>query len=218
MKFLGPPSSGSVAGTTSSHNRFGQYTRNRRTPVNPNTTQQGVVRARMSANAALWRTLTSAQRAGWTDLGLSMSRADALGSTYTLTGFMAFCSVNNNQAAAGNAGLTDAPALTTPPTILTAVVTLTAAAFSVAYTVTPLGAGARLFSFVSPQRSAGRAFESDYRLLAVSAAAAASPAVLTAAYTAKFGVPVVGNRIFMSFSTYLGGFQSGPLVTSQLVA
>jgi hypothetical protein len=147
-----------------------------------------------------------------------MTRTDSLGSTYTLNGFMAYCSVNNNQVAAGNAILTDAPALVTPPTILTAVVTLTAAAFSVAYTVTPLGAGARLFSFVSPQRSAGRAFEADLRLLSVSAAAAASPAVLTTAYTAKFGVPVVGNRIFMSFTTYQGGFQSGPLFTSQVVS
>lgn len=218
MKILDVPQSGSVAGVTSSHNTFGQYRRSRRTPVNPNTTQQGVVRARMSANAALWRTLTSAQRAGWSDLAASMNRSDSLGSSYTLNGFLAFCSVNNNQAAAGNAGLTDAPALTTPATILTAVITLTAAALSVAYTVTPLPAGARLFSFVSPQRSAGRGFEGDYRLLAVSAAAAASPANLYAAYVAKFGVPVVGNRIFFSFTTYLGGFQSGPLVTSQVVA
>jgi len=218
MKILDVPRSGSYQGLTSSHNRFGQYVRTRATPVNPNTTQQGVVRARMSANAALWRTLTSAQRAGWSDLADSMTRTDSLGSSYTFNGFMTFCSVNNNQAAAGNAGLTDAPALVTPPTILTAVVTLTAASFSVAYTVTPLGAGARLFSFVSPQRSAGRNFEGDYRLLAVSAAAAASPAVLLTAYTAKFGVPIVGNRIFMSFTTYQGGFQSGPLVTSQVVS
>lgn len=218
MKILDVPQSGSLAGQTSSHNRFGQYRRTRAIPVNPSTTQQGVVRARVSANAALWRTLTSAQRAGWSDLAASMSRSDSLGSSYLLNGFLAFVSVNNNNVMAGNATVTDAPSLVTPPTILTAVVTLTAAAFSVAYTVTPLGAGARLCSFVSPQRSAGRAFEADYRLLQVSAAAAASPANLLAAYTAKFGVPVVGNRIFMSFTTFLNGFQSGPLVTSAVVA
>jgi len=147
-----------------------------------------------------------------------MTRTDSLGSTYTLTGFMCYCSLNNNLVAAGNATITDAPGLVTPPTILTAVPTLTAVAFSVAYTVTPLGAGSRLFSFVSPQRSAGRTFEADLRLLSVSAAAAASPANLLAAYTAKFGIPVVGNRIFMSFTTFLSGFQSGPLVTSAVVA
>lgn len=218
MKILDAPSSGSQAGTTRSHNRFGQYARTRAIPVNPRSTQQGAVRARLSANAAAWRALTANQRAGWSDLADSMNRSDALGQSYTLTGFLAYVSVNNNNVAAGNAIVADAPALTTPSAILTAVITLTAASFSVAYTATPLGTGARLFSYVSPQRSAGRNFEGDFRLLAVSAAAAASPAVLFTAYSAKFGVPVVGNRIFTSFRVYTGGFLSGPLTTSAIVA
>lgn len=147
-----------------------------------------------------------------------MTRTDSLGQTYTLTGFQAYCSVNGNNLAAGNAAVSDAPALTTPSAILTATITLTAAAFSIAYTPTPLGAGERLFTFVSPQRSAGRSFEADMRLLAVSAAAAASPANVFAAYVAKFGTPIVGNRIFVTLFRYLAGFQSGPLTTSQVVA
>jgi hypothetical protein len=218
MKILDVPQSGSQAGTTSSRNRFGQYRRTRAIPVNPRTTQQGAVRARMAANAALWRTLTTGQRSAWSDLALSMNRSDSLGQTYDFTGFMAFVSVNNNNAAAGNAGVVVAPSLVTPPTILTAVVTLTAVAFGVAYTVTPLGTGNRLFTYVSPQRSQGRNFEGDFRLLAVSAAAAASPTDILAAYTAKFGVPIVGNRVFLSMRTYSLGFLSGPLTTSAVVA
>jgi hypothetical protein len=34
------------------------------------------------------------------------------------------------------------------------------------------------------------------------AAAAASPANVLAAYTAKFGAPVTGNRLFVSLQTY----------------
>jgi hypothetical protein len=171
----------------------------------------------MSANAAAWRTLTDAQRAGWSDLGASMSRSDSLGQAYTLTGFMAFCSVNNNLVAAGAATVTAAPALSTPPALLTATVTTTGGTLSAAYTVTPLAAGTKLFSYVSPQRSAGRSFEGDFRLLQVSAAAAASPANLLAAYTAKFGAPVIGNKIFFSFRCELNGFLSGPLITSTVV-
>lgn len=207
-----------MAGTTRSHNRFGQYARTRAIPVNPRSTQQGAVRARLSANAATWRTLTNNQRAGWSDLALSMNRSDALGQSYNLTGFLAFVSVNSNLDAAGNATITDAPALVTPSAIITAVITLTAASMSIAYTPTPLSTGERLFSYVSPQRSAGVTFNGDFRLLAVSAAAAASPVVLLTAYTAKFGVPVVGNRIFFSFRTFLGGFLSGALTTSAIVA
>ena len=218
MKILDVPQSGSLAGVTSSRNRFGQYRRTRATPVNPNSTAQGAVRGRLAANAAAWRTLTSAQIAGWSDLGNSMTRTDSLGQVVTLTGFQAYCSVNGNNIAAGNAAVADAPALTTPPTIITLAITLTAAAFSLAYTVTPLGAGQRLLAYVSLQRSAGRRFESDYRLLQVTAAAAASPANIYAAYVARFGVPIVGNRIFVKCRTYALGFLSGPFVSSAVVS
>jgi hypothetical protein len=218
MKFLGDPRSGSYQGITSSRNRFGQYVRTRATPVNPASTFQGTARANLALNSAAWRTLTGAQRAGWSDLGNSMTRTDSLGQTINLTGAQAYVSVNNNNLRAGNAVVADAPILTTPSAISTSTITLTAAAFSIAYTPTPLSAGERLFTYVSLQRSAGRNFEADYRLLAVSAGAAASPANVYAAYVARFGVPVVGNRIFIKLERYLGGFRSGPLYTSAVVA
>lgn len=218
MKYLGDPQSGSDAGTTASRNRFGQYYRTRRAPVNPRSTQQGIVRARLALASANWRALTDNQRAGWKDLGSQMTRTDSLGSTYTLQGNQAFVSINSAKAAAGDAQVTDAPALLTPASILTATITLTSAAFSIAYTGTPLAAGARLFTYVSPQGSAGKSFQSDMRLLQVSAAAAASPANAFAAYSAKFGVPITGNRIFITLVEYLGGFLSGPFYTSQVVA
>lgn len=218
MKILTAPESGSLQGETASRNRYGQYRRSRATPVNPNSTAQGTVRARMTTNAAAWRALTDAQRAGWESLGLQMVRTDSLGQSYTLNGFGAYCSVNNNQLAAGNAVLDDAPALVTPSTLETVTITLTAASFSIAYTPTPLGAGERAFVYCSPQRNAGRAFEGDYRLIHVSAAAAASPANVLSAYTARFGAPVVGNKIFVSIHNYLGGFRSGPFNTAAVVS
>ena len=218
MKILDVPRSGSYQGVTSSRNRYGQYVRSRATPVNPNSSAQGTVRARLSENAIAWRALTDAQRAGWESLGAQMTRTDSLGQSYALNGFSAFCSVNNNLLAAGDAGVSDAPALTAPVNIVTATVTLTAASFSIAYTATPLAAGTRLFIYASPQRNAGRQFEADYRLIAVTAASAASPHNLLAAYTARLGAPVTGNRIFLSMAAYKGGFRSGPFNVSQVVA
>src|SRR5882724_850605 len=218
MKFLDIPRSGSYQGVTSSRNRFGQYLRTRATPVNPNTTAQSAVRARMSNNAAAWRGLTDVQREGWGSLGLSMTRTDSLGQTYNLTGFDAYCSVNNNNLAAGNSVVSAAPAIVDPGTLLTATVTLTNAAFSIAYTATPLAAGVRLFVFASPQRSAGRFFEADYRLISVTAAAAASPANIFTAYSARLGTPVTGNKVFLSLALYQTGFQGPPLLAAQAVA
>lgn len=218
MKFLGNPQSGSFRGDTSSRNRNGQYYRNRATPVQPRTVRQLAVRAIMANNAAAWRALTDAQRAGWTSLGLSITRTDSLGQPYSLTGFQAYCSVNNNLITAGDAALSAAPAIVTPGSLLTATITLTAAAFSIAYTATPLATGVRMLTFVSPQRSAGVTFNGDYRLLNVTAAAAASPFNALAAYTAKFGLPVVGNRIFISLQLYKGGFLGSPFNVGQVVA
>jgi len=81
-----------------------------------------------------------------------------------------------------------------------------------------LGAGVRLFIFASPQRSAGVSFNGDYRLIAVTAAAAASPADIFSAYSARLGTPVVGNRIFLSLQTYEDGFKGSPFGVSQVVA
>jgi hypothetical protein len=97
-------------------------------------------------------------------------------------------------------------------------ITLTSAAVSVAYTTTPLAAGARLFSYASGNTSAGRNFNKNVKLIAVSAAAAASPAVLTTPYIARNGVPVTGSQVFFVFKVYLGGFLSGPFEVSQIVA
>jgi hypothetical protein len=214
MKYLNYPGSGSVAGNTFSRNRFGQYIRTRAIPVNPASTFQQVVRARMQTNADAWKNLTATQRNGWADFGLNFARTDSLGQTYNLTGFQAYCSVNNNQLAAGNAVLSDAPLYAEPSPISTITPTVTSGSFSVAWTVTPLAANERLFISVSPGRSPGVSFESDYRLITVTAAAAASPSNILSAYQARFGNPVTGMRYFVSAQRYLDGLLSTPINTS----
>lgn len=218
MKYLGNPQSGSYQGLTASRNRSGQYFRTRATPVNPNSSFQVAVRTRMATNASAWRLLTATQRAGWSDLGAMISRTDSLGQSYTLNGFMAYCAINNNRLAAGDAVLSDAPIYTEPTPIASITPTITAASFSLAYTATPLPAATRLFWYAGPQRTAGRSFEGDMRLISVTAAAAASPTNLLASYQARFGVPVTGNRIFISGVTYNGGFVAQPLLVSAVVA
>lgn len=147
-----------------------------------------------------------------------MTRTDSLGQSYDLTGLQAYVSVNANGVAAGDAIVSDAPALIQPDAILTVTPTAGVAAFSVAYTPTPLAAGERIFIFAGPQRSAGRTYEGDFRLLLVSAAAAASPADVLSAYQGRFGSPVVGNRIFVAVQRYQTGFLSASLVASLVVA
>ena len=217
MKYLDVPQSGSMQGVTASRNRNGQYFRSRAIPVQPRTPNQLSVRAAFAAASALWRTITSGQMAGWKSLADQMSRKDSLGQTNTLQPNQAFSSVNINRVRCTLANVVDAPPLSTPAALLTATVTTTGGTLSIAYTPTPMPANTYLFTFASPQMSAGRVFCGDFRLLKVSAAAAASPYNALADYTAKFGVPVVGNQIFFSLVAVSLGFESGPLIVSKVI-
>jgi hypothetical protein len=147
-----------------------------------------------------------------------MTRTDSLGQSYTLQGNQAYASVNNNRLLCALAPVSDAPAIATPVALATVTLTLTAIAFSIAYTATPLAAATYLLAYASPQRSAGRGYEADFRWMKVSAAAAASPLAILAEYTAKFGVPILGQKVFLSLRTITLGFESGPFMISQVVA
>ncbi len=217
MKFLNYPSSGSYQGLTFSRNRNGQYVRSRAIPVNPHTSFQAAVRARLASNAQDWRELTALQREGWATLGEQIVRNDTLGQSYTLTGFQAFVLVNNNKMAAGDTVVLDAPVHDVPEPLTTVTATITVASFNVAFTPTPLAATERIFVSGGPQRSPGRTFEGDYRLLQVSAAAGLSPQVAFSSYIARMGTPVVGNKIFVSVQRYASGFLSTAINTSAIV-
>lgn len=218
MKILDVPRSGSYGGITSSRNAFGQYVRTRATPVQPRSESQLGVRARLSRTSSAWRALADGVRAGWASLGLSMRRTDALGQSYTLSGFQAHGAVNNVLAVAGLAMVDDAPALVTPDAPTNIALAIDPGTFDVTFAPTPVPADTYLFLRVSPQRSAGRNFEGDLRFLASTAPAGASPTDLLAAYTAKFGAPVEGNKIFVSATFMRGGFESAPFLASAVVA
>lgn len=109
MLILDVPQSGSVAGVTSSRNRFGQYRRTRAIPVQPRTPKQGQVRALLAAGSSAWRGLTDAQRTGWNDYAAQIERSNRLGSGYSPTGAALY---------AGAVILTAAPVVTDPPDAL----------------------------------------------------------------------------------------------------
>lgn len=109
MKILDVPQSGSVAGVTSSRNRFGQYRRSRAVPVQPRTPKQTSIRAAFTSAASLWRTLSDPQRTAWNDYAAQIVRNDSLGSSYSPTGAALFT---------GSSALDPISNISAPPTIL----------------------------------------------------------------------------------------------------
>lgn len=95
-----------------------------------------------------------------------------------------------------------------------------AIALSVAYTVTPLAAGVQLAIFATAQKSAGvfRPAKRSYKLIDVTAAAAASPDNILTKYTAIFGALVSGKKIFFRLVPINASGQPGAAFeTSQIV-
>jgi hypothetical protein len=197
MKFLGAPSSGSIAGTTYSHNRAGQYTRNRRSPVQPvGNGRRGVIKAAFSAASSGWSVLAAAVQAAWNGYAQGNPYTDSLGQQITLTGHQMFVAIATQCI---NCGL----ALPTNPPISNAVFAAGFSAFTAvhagAITLTPTGTGAAgdfLLIAMSAPQSSGVGFCKTFTQLTHISGNVVAATVLTAAYTAQFGNIVAGQRLF----------------------
>lgn len=115
--------SGSLNGSTFSHNRFGAYIRNRTTPVNPSSQRQQDVRAVFTSLAADWsEVLTQAQRDAWTLYGENVETINNFGDPIHLTGINMFMRSNTVLLQAGlpqvNAGPTTFSLPSIDPTVV----------------------------------------------------------------------------------------------------
>lgn len=193
--------SGKAGSTIASHNRNGSFLKVRTIPTNPNTDAQQAVRNRLAAASAAWRGLTSGQRAAWNAYATEVVLYDRQGVAYTPTGQQAFVSVNiNTYTYSGSGTITTAvPIADAPAALLTMTVTAESASslLSIAYTATPLGASTKLVIEATPCISPGINFiaRNKYRQILVTSAAAASPAVATTAWVARYGETVEGKQI-----------------------
>lgn len=105
--------SGSLAGTVFSHNRGGQYMRNRSIPTNPSTARQASVREALSTLVYAWsNTLSEAQRTAWTAYADNTPVLNRLGDSIRLTGQQMFVRCGTVRLQAGLSAPTDGP--TTP--------------------------------------------------------------------------------------------------------
>ncbi len=104
--------SGSIGGTTWSHNRFGAYKRNRSVPVNPNTSRQVAVRNAVRTLTINWEiVLTQAQRNAWDLYGQNVSWVNKLGRAVFLTGLNHYVRCNTPRLMNGIASIDAAPTL-----------------------------------------------------------------------------------------------------------
>jgi len=110
--------SGKVGGTVFAKTRFGHVARNFSTPVNPQSSRQGVARARVADLASAWNeVLTQAQRNAWDQYGANVPMLNRLGETIYLTGFNHYLRSNCAIRAAGGVDVDAAPGVYTLPSV-----------------------------------------------------------------------------------------------------
>lgn len=218
MKYLGPPQSGSQAGTTASHNRAGQYFRNRRTPVTPTRTpKQGVLRAAFGSVSSAWQTLTSAAQAAWTGFAAGYPVVDSLGQSIVLTGHQYFVGVNTSLLNAGQE-INLAPPTNTTLNPLAPV------------TIYCDGSGTFIFGFSTPVSgdfalvaaskilSAGRLFNRAFSQFAVGDSTIGFVDISNQ-FTAQFGGPIAGKRVFGRLvAVNSSGMSASPVIVNTTVA
>lgn len=219
MKFLGVPSSGSIAGTTSSHNRAGQYTRNRRAPVQPvGTGRRAFIRSAFGASSTAWAALTSAQQAAWSAYADGHPITDALGQSIKLTGHQMFVAISTQLQNVGQALPTDPPASSATTAPNATVFTVTSAGV---ITITLDGSGSAsdfiLIAFSKPV-SAGVTFNKTYWQQTEVAASSVGGATYGTKYVAQFGNPPAGSKVFLKLTPVNQYGVTGTPVTMVAVA
>lgn len=191
---------GKLNGHVFSKNRYGNYVRNKVTPVNPQSVAQMAIRNRLAGISSAWAALTAAQRAAWNSAVGSYAKTNIFGDLINPTGFQLHQVLNNNLLICGEAVITAPPV----PEAVAAFTSMTVAAAAGAGTMTltyapAIAATEKVKVYATPGVSPGISFvKSEYRLIGVFATADASPLALKTAYEAKFGaIPAAGLKVFV---------------------
>lgn len=213
---------GKIGGHVASKNRYGSYFRTKVSPVNPQSADQTAVRASFTTNSQQWRDLTEAQRAAWIAAVDNFKSTNVFGDVKTPSGSNLYQSLNQNLAGIGEAAISVPPTdLSTPNgTAFTAICDDSANTLLLSWTTGAVPAGVTRVVDATPPISPGVSFvKNKYRKITDLPAATATGADVYAAYLAKFGAPVTGQKIALrmkdvSTST---GIASGYYYTTLIV-
>ena len=156
-------------------------------------------RSSFSSFSAGWRALTLAQQTTWNSAA-GWTKTDRFGHVINIVGKALYIAVNRALSNVGVSPLTSVAALagTTPPVTFAPNGGLVFGHFKVTFTVSPIPAGTAWLCMATAPQSAGifRPGSSKYRIFSFMDAAVATGVDKSATYNTKFGVPVVGQKVF----------------------
>lgn len=214
--------SGSMGGTTFSHNKGGPYIRARAIPTNPGTSFQLNQRARLATAAGQWQGLTDAQRQAWVEWARQNPVINALGHAVQLSGEQAYIQLNSRILQDGGTVISVPPIIPAHPGFTSIVQDGDIGLGDTDLTFTPaLPAGAKVWLRGAVLNSAGISYVRNLlRFVATSAADQASPWDDEAAIVARLGTLTVGQTLHVEAAVFnpANGLLSPFLRTSVVIS
>ena len=188
---------GKINGHVASKNRSGAYARTKVTPVNPQTSFQQNARALLTLLSQSWRALGAARIAGWNTAVGGFARTDIFGDLRNPTGKNLYTRLNANLVSIGQAIIASAPSPAGAGAVTAGALIITNGGVkSIAHTDD--AAGSHIQVWATPGVSPGKSFvKNEFRLVTTFVGGAASPAVFTTAYDARFGQPAVDTKVYV---------------------
>lgn len=191
---------GKLNGSVFARNRGGAYVRTKVTPINPKTARQIEVRARLTALAQGFRSLSQDQIAAWNNAVSQWQRTDIFGDLVSPTGLALYVRLNGNLLNAGQAIIDNVPAVGSVEQVSSLTLTgdESTQALSLAALPATVPADTTLVIEATEPLSLGiNNANSRYRFIGSFAAAAASPYNIASIYTDKFGTIKADQKIFI---------------------
>ena len=212
MKILDIPQSGKRGLNVSQAGQFGQISRTLAIPSNPRSAAQMGVRNILKRVSASWRALSEVQRAAWMAAAKETKSSSRLGQNGALSGFLLFTKINCTLAQFGQDPVTAPPPSPQFTDLAPASLVITNTAGVIALKLAcPTDPGTNTIVRGSTPVSQGREICRDFRILGMCPAAAAGSADITGLYTARYGVPPVGKKVFVSVNQVVEGWENLPV-------
>jgi len=218
MKILDIPQSGKAGLFVSYKGRNGQVRRSFVVPANPNTIYQASVRSNLTSVGHRFRALTTAQQDAWDTAARRYQTRSRLGQSGPMTGYQLFAKINCVLAQMGQDQVDVPPGPPNPPAVAPQGLVITNTSGVIALKLTcPGNPGEYTIVRASAPQSSGVRAVPQTRILGTCPAPAAGSADITSLYTARFGAPAAGDRIFVQANTMVDGWEGPRLTFTALV-
>jgi hypothetical protein len=218
MKILDIPQSGKRGLNVSQAGQFGQISRTLAIPANPRTGAQMSVRDNLSRVAGKWRTLTEAQRVEWMAAASAVKSNSRLGQNGALSGFQLFTKLNCTLVQFGHTEVETPPMRPQFPDLAPQNLVITNAAGVVALKLNcPTDPGDSTIVRGSKPVSQGVEVCKDFRILGTCPAPVAGSSDITGLYTARYGLPKAGTKVYVQVNQVVDGWESLPRTFSAIV-